>query len=252
MLDHIQPGNVLFLDIETVPQFCNYADMPWQLALLWEKKCSSLKKEEDETPELIYNRAGIYAEFGKIVCISCGYFTPENHFRIKSFYGHDEKELLKEFSGILEKCFNTPEKMLCAHNGKEFDFPFLCRRMIINGLKLPFILQLAGKKPWEVNHLDTMELWKFGDYKAYTTLNLLAAVFGIPTPKDDIDGSQVWRVYWEEKNLNRIVTYCQKDVLTIAQIFRKFRCEDLLKADEIEIAEVGKPERTINTQSAVN
>ncbi len=125
--------------------------------------------------------------------------------------------------------------MLCAHNGKEFDFPYMARRMLINGIKLPAILDTAGKKPWEVNHLDTMELWKFGDYKNYTSLELLAAVFNIPTPKDDIDGSQVWEVYWKEKDLSRIVTYCCKDVLTVAQIFRRYRGEELIPEEKVVV-----------------
>jgi len=236
MLQSLPISNILFLDIETVPQYKNYKALPENFAELWNKKCEILKNNPDDAmPYEIYNRAGIYAEFGKIICISCGYFTPEKTFRIKSFSGHDEKKILFDFSAMLQSAFNTPNKLLCAHNGKEFDFPYICRRLLINQLPLPAILDIAGKKPWEIAHLDTMELWKFGDYKSYTTLTLLAAVFGIPTPKDDIDGSKVWKVYWEEENLDRIVTYCQKDVLTIAQIFRKFRCEDLINSEEVEI-----------------
>lgn len=238
MLENINLKNILFLDIETVPQFGKYTDVPKDIVKLWEKKCSALKKEsEDEMPYEIYHRAGIYAEFGKIICISCGAFTNDNIFRIKSFFGHDEKILLEDFSAMLQKSFYSPDKLLCAHNGKEFDFPFICRRLLINQIPLPAILDIAGKKPWEIVHLDTMELWKFGDYKSYTTLVLLASIFGIPTPKDDIDGSTVWQVYWEEKNLERIVTYCQKDVLTVAQIFRKFRYEGLINQSDVIFAE---------------
>jgi 3'-5' exonuclease len=236
MLEKLNLKNILFLDIETVPQFEKYELLPAHFTDMWEKKCATFKKEDDETPEILYRRAGIYAEFGKIICISVGCFTNDDTFRIKSFYGHDEKKLLIDFSDMLQKSFNTPDKLLCAHNGKEFDFPFMCRRMLINQLPLPAILDIAGRKPWEIAHLDTMELWKFGDYKSYTSLILLAAIFGIPTPKDDIDGSKVWQVYWEEKNLERIVTYCQKDVLTVAQIFRKFRCEELISMDDVVFA----------------
>ena len=238
MLENLNLKNILFLDIETVPQFGKYEELPESFADLWDKKCSTFRKEmEEELPATVYRRAGIYAEFGKIICISCGAFTAENKFRIKSFYGHDEKQILVDFSVMLQKSFYSPDKLLCAHNGKEFDFPFTCRRLLINQLPLPAILDIAGKKPWDVAHLDTMELWKFGDYKSYSSLILLAAIFGIPTPKDDIDGSKVWQIYWEEKNLERIVTYCQKDVLTVAQIFRKFRCEELIKPEEIMYAE---------------
>ena len=234
MLENISLKNILFLDIETVPQFNKYENMPEPTAELWDRKFSTFRNEAvDETPASIYPRAGIYAEFGKIICISVGAFSDDNEFRIKSFYGHDEKKILAEFSLLLQNSFFSPDKLLCAHNGKEFDFPFLCRRLLINQLPLPTILNIAGKKPWEVAHLDTMELWKFGDYKSYTTLILLASIFGIQTPKDDINGSNVWQVYWEENNIERIVNYCQKDVLTVAQIFKKFRCENLIKSDHV-------------------
>jgi uncharacterized protein YprB with RNaseH-like and TPR domain len=236
MLENLNLKNILFLDIETVPAYESYEKVPTPIQDLWEKKTASLIKDGVDTPSSIYRRAGIYAEFGKIICISCGFFTQGNTFRIKSYFGHDEKQLLADFTSMLQKSFSSPDKLLCAHNGKEFDFPFLCRRLLINQMPLPSILDIAGKKPWEVAHLDTMELWKFGDYKSYTSLNLLATIFGIPTPKDDIDGSKVWQVYWEEDNLERIVTYCQKDVLTVAQILLKFRCENLIRVEDVEIA----------------
>jgi len=235
MLEYLNPRNILFLDIETVPQFPKHEAMPSHLAALWEKKSSAFRTEPPEPPEISYRRAGIYAEFGKIICISCGAFSDGNSFRIKSFYGDDEKELLKEFSDMLTKSFNTPDKLLCAHNGKEFDFPYICRRLLVNRLPLPTILNIAGRKPWEVGLLDTMELWKFGDFKSYTSLQLLCAALDVPTPKDDIDGSQVWRVYWEEKNIDRIVRYCCKDVLTVAQIFRRYRGEELIRDELVEI-----------------
>ena len=160
-----------------------------------------------------------------------------NYLRLKSFYNDDEKVILTGFKELLKKHFNTDKHMLCGHNGKEFDFPYIGRRMLINGIKLPLLLDIAGKKPWEVNHLDTMELWKFGDYKHYTSLNLLTHIFNIPTPKDDIDGSEVHRVYWEEKNLKRIADYCAKDVKATVQLFLRFRGEDLIPEENIEIVE---------------
>ncbi len=235
MLENIHISNILFLDIETVPQHSKFDDAPKAIQQLWEKKAKFLIKDETETPETIYRQAGIYAEFGKIICISCGYFSSDKKLRIKSFVGDDERVLLIDFAEMLKKFFSRNDKQLCAHNGKEFDFPFLARRMVINNVSLPAVLDTPGKKPWEVNHLDTLELWKFGDYKSYTSLLLLATVLGIPTPKDDIDGSMVWDVYWNEKNLQRIVTYCQKDVLTIAQIFLRFKGEDLLMENDLEI-----------------
>ncbi|HIA35290.1 MAG TPA: 3'-5' exonuclease [Flavobacteriales bacterium] len=239
MLDKINIENVLFLDIETVPLYRSYKEVPDNLKPLWDRKASFLAKSEDDSSETLYNQAGIYAEYGKIICISVGYLIyngNQREFRIKSFYGHNEKELLQEFIIMLNKHYGGPSTLLCAHNGKEFDFPYLGRRILINGLKLPFHLDIAGKKPWEIAHLDTMVLWKFGDYKNYTSINLLAAIFCIPTPKDDMDGSDVAHVYWEEKNLDRIVEYCQKDVLTVGQLLLKFKGDPIISKESVIFA----------------
>jgi len=229
MLEHIKLSTILFLDIETAPIVYDYKSLDDTTRQLWDSK---FRYQQADGPEAQYQKAGIYAEFSKVICISVGFFNEET-FRIKSFYGHDEKELLQEFAALLNTHFNRKENLLCAHNGKEFDFPFLCRRMLVNSVKLPKTLNIAGKKPWEVNHLDTMELWKFGDYKNYSSLSLLAAIFNIPTPKDDINGADVARVYWEEKNLDRIVTYCQKDVLTVAQLLLRFMGAPLIEDKNI-------------------
>ncbi len=236
MLYNLQFSQVLFLDIETVPAVPSFQNLSERMQKLWIKKAEKLNKEETETPESIYDRAGIYAEFGKIIVISVG-FLNGNEFRIKSYYGDDEKLLLEEFAELLNRYYNYPDSMLCAHNGKEFDFPYIARRMIINGIDLPLILQMAGKKPWEIRHLDTMELWKFGDYKNYTSLDLLTAIFDIPTPKDDIDGSMVGKVYWEDKDLERIREYCQKDVLAIAQLMRRYLNQPLIKDEHVIFAD---------------
>ncbi|MDY0085327.1 MAG: ribonuclease H-like domain-containing protein [Bacteroidales bacterium] len=236
MLYNLQFSQVLFLDIETVPAVPSFHDLSERMQKLWIKKAEKLNKDETETPESIYDRAGIYAEFGKIIVISVG-FLNGNEFRIKSYYGDDEKLLLEEFAELLNRYYNYPDSMLCAHNGKEFDFPYIARRMIINGIDLPLILQMAGKKPWEIRHLDTMELWKFGDYKNYTSLDLLTAIFDIPTPKDDIDGSMVGKVYWEDKDLERIREYCQKDVLAIAQLMRRYLNQPLIKDEHVIFAD---------------
>lgn len=235
MLKDLKIDNVLFLDIETVPAYPNFDELPQRMKKLWEKKAEQLRRNSgEETADKFYSRAGIYAEFGRIVCISCGYMNGVE-FRMKSFYGDDEKILLEEFADMLNQHFNTPYHLLCAHNGKEFDFPYIARRMLVNGIELPDIINLAGKKPWEVRHLDTMELWKFGDYKHYTSLDLLAAIFDIPTPKDDIDGSMVGHVYWLEKDLERIVKYCIKDVITVAQLMRRYLGMSLINDDMIEV-----------------
>ena len=234
-------NNILFLDIETVPQYADYNSLPRDWKELWDTKATSLLKyHEEETKETIYHRAGIYAEFGKIICVSCGFIFgngADKKIILKSFSGENESILLVEFCDMLNKWTTAidEQKFLCAHNGKEFDFPYLCRRLIINGLPIPTILNTSGKKPWEVFHLDTLELWKFGDFKSFTSLNLLAHTLGIPTPKDDIDGSKVWSIYWNDRDIPRIVNYCQKDVVTVAQIFLKLNCDSAVKPDNIEI-----------------
>jgi len=239
MLEKINIENILFLDIETVPMVASYNDLPEEYRKLWDRKAEMLSmndrrtEKEKQLPEELFSRAGIYAEFGKIVCISTGVIRNQSVW-IKSFYGDDEKQLLIEFSEMLSKATGKKFQFLCAHNGKEFDYPFMIRRMLINGVAIPSLLDLIGKKPWEVNHFDTMELWKFGDYKNFTSLELLATIFGIPSPKDDIRGSDIASVYWEEKNLERIMTYCQKDVLTIVNLFLKFQGKDLLEESSIQ------------------
>ena len=236
MLNDLKLDNVLFLDIETVSQVPSFGELDEKFKYLWEKKAELLKRNKpDSTADQLYSSAGIYAEFGKIVCISCGYINGKE-FRLKSFYGDDEKILLEEFAELLDKHYSNSYSLLCAHNGKEFDFPYIARRMLVNGIKLHDIINIAGKKPWEIRHLDTMELWKFGDYKHYTSLELLAAIFNIPTPKDDIDGSMVGHVYWVEKELERIVTYCQKDVVTIVQLLRRYLGMKLISDTDIVIS----------------
>jgi 3'-5' exonuclease len=231
-------SNILFLDIETVSQYSDYQQLPQTWRELWDQKAGIINRgKEGETSESAYPRASIYAEFGKIVCISCGCIQEgegERKMVIRSYYGDDEKALLVSFSQLLQK-WTAGDKSLCAHNGKEFDYPYICRRMIINGMEIPEPLKIAGRKPWEIRHLDTMELWKFGDYKNYTSLKLLAAVLGVPSPKDDIDGSMVYEVYWKNNDLQRIVTYCQKDVITLAQVYLRYHCQPLIKEENITI-----------------
>jgi len=237
MLIDVKIKNILFLDIETVPCSPNFKDLDVTFQTLWSEKTAWQRKEEYTPAEFYKLKAGVMAEFAKIICISVGYLfieNGENHFRIKSFYGDDEKQIITDFNELLNTQFNKKQHQLCAHNGKEFDFPFIARRTLINRLKLPALLDIAGKKPWEVNHLDTMELWKFGDYKHYTSIKLLAALFNIPTPKDDIDGSQVAGVYWNDKDIERIKKYCQKDTLTVAQLLLKYKGEELISENNIE------------------
>ncbi len=236
MIAKLNLENILFLDIETVPEFEHFSDLSVEKQQLWESK-SKYQRKEDFTADEFYNRAGIWAEFGKIICISVGYFKFEGdlrHFRVTSFYGDDEAKILNDFKTLLNTHFNQTKHLLCAHNGKEFDFPYIARRMIINNIELPYKLNLFGKKPWEVPHLDTLELWKFGDYKNYTSLKLLTNVLGIPSPKDDIDGSEVCNVYYQEKNIDRIIIYCEKDTIAVAQILLRLRGDDLLHNNEIK------------------
>lgn len=221
--------NILFIDIETVPVQYNYNQLTPTEKELWDKKMFYMR---DTTPEQQYAKAGIYAEFAKVVCIGLG-FISEGKFRTKAIAGDNEKEILQEFSNLLSQFFNTKEHYLCAHNGKEFDYPFLCRRLLVNKIPLPKLLQIQGFKPWEVKHLDTMEMWRFGDIKNFTSLNLLANLFNIPSPKDDIDGSEIAKVYYEEKNIERIKTYCIKDVITLVKIYQSLKGLEILTDDNI-------------------
>lgn len=227
--------HILFLDIETVPQKELWDNLSKEEQELFDKKTQYQRSDETNAEEF-YERAGIWAEFGKIICISVGFFSDIEgvmQFRVKSFFGDDEVKLLLDFKTLLENHFSKTEHLLCAHNGKEFDFPFLARRMIINKIELPKKLNLFGKKPWEVPHLDTLELWKFGDYKHYTSLKLLTYVLGIPSPKVDIEGSEVAQVYYKEKDLKRIVKYCERDTIAVAQIILKLNNQELLKDSQI-------------------
>lgn len=214
------PDRILFLDIETVSQARQFDDLSPEWQILWDEKTRHQRGEEIGPAEFYKQRAGILAEFGRVVCLSLGYFRRQEktvQLRVKSLYGKNELSILQELVALMAGPFRG--YLLCAHNGKEFDFPFLARRMVCYGLALPDQLNLAGKKPWEVPHLDTLELWKFGDRKNFTSLKLLAALFGLPTPKDDIDGSQVGSVFWEEDDLERIRKYCEKDVITLARVY---------------------------------
>lgn len=238
MLEQINIESVLFIDIETAPQAPAYEKLDEKFQRLWEKKSSNFRVEE-QTASDVYERAGIYAEFGKIICISVGTIYQkqgEPRCRVKSYAGHDEKKLLFEFVNMLDNFTKRGPLKLCAHNGQEFDYPYISRRCLINSIPVPKILDIAGSKPWDVKEtlLDTMQLWKFGDFKNYTSLELLCAVFEIPTPKDDIDGSQVAGVYWKENDLDRIVRYCEKDVFALAQLFLRYQGKPLLPQEAFE------------------
>ncbi len=246
MLENIDITNVLFLDIETVSNQKDYDSQSEEFQKLWDIKSKQILRkydeelEEGESKTLYPERAGIFAEFGKIVCISVGIVvrdpkTNQLIVRLKSYADDDEATLLKEFSELLNQYYKNPNKhYLCGHNVREFDVPYMCRRLLINQLPLPTLLNIAGKKPWETKYmLDTLELWKFGDYKNYTALKLLMAVFGLPSPKDDIDGSDVGRVYWEERDLDRIARYCEKDVLAVVQLLLKYMRMPILEAEQI-------------------
>lgn len=229
-------SNILFLDIETVSQYENHEKLPERFKILFEKKVSYYTEKEDcSQAEAYQKRAAIYAEFGKVITIGLGFFAKEADewkFRVTCLMAHDEKSLLEEFITVLSK-FNEENLLLCAHNGKEFDFPYLCRRFLVNGLKIPYCLDMSGRKPWEVQHLDTMHLWRFGDYKHYTSLETLAAIFDVPTSKTDIDGSMVGEVYYKEKDLKRIAEYCKQDVVVAAQVYLKMKALPLLDVSQV-------------------
>ena len=231
MLNNIDTSKLLFLDIETVPLTYRFSELNDTSKSLWDKKTKFLQEREGMSADKVYEKAGIYAEFGKIICISVGFMVQvkgEHQIRLKSFSSSDEKEVLQGFIDLLNSHYNHNSYILCAHNGKEFDFPYISRRLLINQMKLPKLLDNAGKKPWEINNIDTLELWKFGDYKHYTSLELLTNIFNIPTPKDDIDGSQVAKIFYEDNDLDRIINYCEKDVVATIQLFQKYRGEKLI------------------------
>lgn len=230
--------NFLLLDIETVAAFASYDELPERMQKLWDKKAVSLKKGDDtlSNAEYFYNRSAIYSEFGKIICIAFGafYWNEKNEiaFKVSSFSGDNEAEVLLQFKALIEK-YPADQLILCAHNGKEFDFPFICRRMLIHGIEIPKALQISGKKPWEILHQDTMDMWKFGDYKSYTSLDLLAAVFDIPGSKNEMSGDQVTKVYYEENDLLKISRYCREDVVVMAQLYLRLQCFETVHPDNI-------------------
>ncbi len=240
MLENLSIEEVLFVDIETVPLAPEYGELTEKWRQLWAHKMQ-FSINNGEPVEELYGRAGIYAEFGRIICISAGYVTQkqgELFFRVKSFYDDDEKKLISNFFNALQKFARTGKRRLCAHNGQEFDFPYIARRALIHNLRLPKILDIAGSKPWEIKDqlIDTLQLWKFGDYKHYTSLSLLCELFNIPTPKDDIDGSQVSKIYWKENDLDRIVRYCEKDTLAVANLLLKYKGNKIIPMENMEVA----------------
>lgn len=226
-------SDVLFLDIETAGAVPTYVDLSPSMQKLWQIKARQISRDpslqEEACARLFIDKAAIYSEFAKVVCISVGHFIVKKSkitgFRTKSFFGDDEVELLKGFKVLIKEHFNQPKKQfICGHNIREFDIPFLCRRMIINHVRVPRMLDISGKKPWEVEHLlDTLTLWKYGDYKSYVSLALLSEVLGLPTPKDDIDGSMIHETYWKEQDLRRITKYCEKDVIAVAKVFLRLK-----------------------------
>jgi len=225
--------DILFVDIETVANTYDYHAMDERMKVQWSRKAGFLRREKDQTDEGIYHeRAGIYAEFGRIVCIAVGkFFETESGdlvLKTKAYAGHNEAEILADFKSMVEKMDAATLKM-CSHNGKEFDYPYICRRMLVNGISLPAALNFMGKRPWEIQHLDTMEMWKFGDYKHYTSLDLLAAIFNIPTSKNGMDGSQVNATYHVDHDLQKIKEYCIRDVVVLARLFLKMRAINLNK-----------------------
>lgn len=238
-MEEIKPEDILFLDIETVAAEKDYASLPDNWKAFWDIKAGYLARN-NETPEELYPRAAIYAEFGKVICISVGFIVMRDGkrtFRIKSFSGHNEAELLSEFTGLLDKHFNQRKHRLAAHNGKEFDFPYLGRRMLVNNVKLPKLLKLQGLKSWEVKHIDTMQLWKFGDVKSFVSLDLLATILGIQSPKAELDGSKIYEAYYHQNDLPSIVKYCQNDVLALAQIYLKLSGNTMLTHNEVVFVE---------------
>lgn len=230
--------HILFLDIETVPLMPEFGLLTEKDQYRFERK-TSYQRQGKIRPADFYKKAGIWAEFGKIICISTACLKrneTKRRISVQSFYGDNEKQILLDFKTFLQNSFNSTAHLLCAHNGKEFDFPFIARRMLINRVQLPEILNLYGKKPWEVRHLDTMELWKFGDYKHYTSLDLLSSVLGIESPKNDLNGSDIRSEYYTNNHIDRIVAYCEKDTLAVVKVYFRLIGESI---EDLEVLGVG-------------
>lgn len=237
--------HILFLDVETVSQHRVFETLDEHGKQLWQQKIGFMARRDDhewrdeDYADGYKSRAAIYAEFGKVIVISAGIIThPEDDsptLRIKSFYGHNESEVLEAFTSILQKNFNDPNvHILCGHNIREFDIPYLCRRLVVHGIEIPSLINISGKKPWEVKFIeDTLELWKYGDHKNFTSLDLLAYCLGIPSPKAVMDGSMVGPAYWEEDRLEEIKQYCERDVVTVAQIYLRLHNLPILTEEQI-------------------
>lgn len=222
--------NILYIDIETCSLYSDFYKLSDREKMLWAAKCKTFIKSYDDfegqktvLTELYKSKAGIYAEFAKVLCISVAFISTENNEEkliIFSFCNSNESLVLQSFAYFLTQ---HPElKYFCGHNIREFDIPFLARRYSIAGIPIPYMINLRGKKPWEIKHLlDTMELWKFGDYKNYTSLQLLAAIFNLDDPKQNISGADVHDVFWGEKDLDRIKIYCEQDVKTVFQLYNR-------------------------------
>ncbi len=230
--------NTLFIDIETASGQKDFALLSNKMQALWLRKAKSLPNPLSVSLEdLYFERAALYAEFGKIICIGMGFLYQDKEkgicFKVKTIAGDNEEELLSRFISFINDTYKNKELSLVAHNGKEFDFPYLCRRMLVHSLEIPKQLQLQGKKPWEVVHLDTMELWKFGDRKAYTSLELLTEILGIGEAKSNLSGDKVNETYYKEGNLMVIEEYCKEDVVLVAQLFLRFNFQKKIEPSNI-------------------
>ena len=242
MLNSIFLSNLLCIDIETAPAFPSLEKLDAEWKDLWEIKSARLRNEKENPDEHYFNHSAIYAEFGKVLCITIGIFFRKDKksswkFRLKTFSGDDERKILEDFSALLKKHYSSDKYLFCGHNVREFDIPYLCRRMLALQIEIPSLMDVSGKKTYEVHWVDTMQLWRFGDYKHYTSLRLLAAVLGLPSPKTDMAGKDVGRVYWKENGLSRIVEYNRRDVITVAQMILRFKNLPLLNDNEITFAD---------------
>lgn len=246
ILQNIRLEDFIFFDIETAPLTENLAELPEELQKLWiEKEGKAMARESEQSGEPVdpqhwyFNKAGLMAEYGRVVCIAVGFFHRGNDgltFRVKTIGYPDEELVLEDFANLLDARFADLGRFrLCGHNIKNFDVPFLARRMLVNGVKLPAMLDTAGLKPWEMPYMDTMELWRFGDFRHYSSLKLLTAMFGIPTPKDDISGSDVGRVFWQDADLDRICEYCAKDVVAVGRLIQRWKGEKFVDDDQVKI-----------------
>lgn len=253
-LKQFDPENMLFIDIETA-NLVKELEKGTPLYDSWAYKVrygswTGEKYSTDEvTPEELYKtKASLFAEFSRVACISIG-MIKDGKIKIRSYKDKDEQKLLYDFANATNALqAKYPKLVLAGHAITTFDNPFLMRRMLINGIELPAPFDIAHLKPWETQVIDTLTLWKGQSYYSASLINITTA-FGLPSPKDEMDGSEVNEAFHSGK-LDEIATYCEKDVFALANVVLKMRGDKPVELDTdktIKVEPVGTMEKIVNT-----